>query len=66
VTLSDAARNSAQYIRVAAIVNVSVLIGLAGSWLGFCIALLVHTWKFLQYVRKAARQQPRTTPLEVH
>ena len=66
VTLSDAARNSAQYIRVAAVVNVSVLIGLASSWLGFSIALVVQTWKFLQYFRKAARQQPRPTPLEVH
>ena len=66
VTLTDAARNSAQYIRVAAIVNVSVLIGLAGCWLGFGIALVVHTWRFLKYVRKAARRQPQTTFLEVH
>ena len=66
VTLTEAARNSPRYIRVAAIVNVSVLIGLAGCWLGFSIALVVHAWKFLQYVRKAARPPARTTPLEVH
>jgi hypothetical protein len=66
VTLTDAAKDSAQYIRVAALVNVSVLIGLAGCWLGFSIALVVHTWKFLQSVRKCARQQPQTAPLGVH
>ena len=66
VTLTDAARNSAQYIRVAAIVNVSVLIGLAGCWLGFGIALVVHTWQFLKHVRKGARQQPQARFLEVH
>jgi hypothetical protein len=66
VTLTEAARNSAQYIRVAAIVNVSVLIGLAACWLGFGIALVVHTWQFLKYLRKGARRQPQTTFLEVH
>jgi len=66
VTLTDAARNSAQYVRVAAIVNVSVVIGLAGCWLGFSIALVVHTWQFLQYVRKSARQQPQAKFLEAH
>jgi hypothetical protein len=66
VTLTEAARNSAQYIRVAAIVNVSVLIGLASCWLGFSIALVVHTWKFLQCVRKGARQPPQTAPLGAH
>jgi hypothetical protein len=66
VVLTEAARNSAQYIRVAAIVNVSVLIGLASCWLGFGIAMVVYAWKFLKYLRKGARKQPQTTPLEVH
>src|SRR5215469_3316834 len=61
----EAARNSAQYVRVAAIVNASVLIALAGAWLGFGITLVLQTWKFLQHVRHPARQQARTTPLEV-
>jgi hypothetical protein len=52
VVLTDAARNSAQYIRVAAIVNVSILISLASTWLGLSIAGVIQTWQFLQYLRK--------------
>ena len=66
VALTDAATNSAQYIRVAAIVNVSVLIGLVSCWLGFSIALVVHTWEWLKYLRKGARQPQQTAPLQVH
>jgi hypothetical protein len=50
--LSDAAKNSAQAIKVAAIVNVSILISLAGAWLGLSIALVIHVWLFLVYLRK--------------
>lgn len=52
VALTDAAKGSAEYVRVAAIVNVSILISLAGAWLGLSIALVVHTWQLLMYVRK--------------
>jgi hypothetical protein len=57
VVLTEAAGNSAQYLRVAAIVNVSILIGLAGCWLGFGIAMVVYAWEFLKYLRKGARQR---------
>lgn len=52
VVVAESVRHSAQYARVAAIVNVSILIGLMGTWLGFGIAVLVQTWEVLRYVRK--------------
>jgi hypothetical protein len=60
VVLREAAKDSGQYIRVAAIVNVSILVSLAASWLGLCIALVIHLWRFLRYVSKRASgtQQP--------
>jgi len=47
-----AATNSAQYIRVAAIVNASIMISLAAAWLGLSIAGVIQTWVFLRYLRK--------------
>lgn len=60
LVLTDAAKNSTQYIRVAAIVNVSILISLVGAWLGLCIAMIVHTWQLLSYVRKRVFRIIRT------
>jgi hypothetical protein len=52
VVLTDAAKDSVQYIRVAAVVNVSILVSLVCAWLGLCIALIVQTWHFLRYFYK--------------
>lgn len=52
VALADSAKDSAQYIRVAAVVNVSILISIAGAWLGLSIATIVQTWEFLTFLRK--------------
>ncbi len=52
VVAAGAAKNSAQTIRVAAIVNVSILLSLAGTWLGLSIAGVVQTWQVLHYLRK--------------
>lgn len=65
VALTDAARNSVQYIRVAAIVNVSILIGMAGTWLGLSIAVVVQTWQFLKYVRKAVNRERPAASLQL-
>jgi hypothetical protein len=65
VALSDAARNSAQYIRVVAIVNVSILIGLAGTWLGFSIALIVQAWQFMKYLRNRQGRERQTASLQL-
>lgn len=65
VALTGAARNSVQYIRVAAVVNVSILIGLVCSWLGFGIALAVQAWELLKYLRNAVRRERQATPLGI-
>jgi hypothetical protein len=52
VVLADAVQDSAKYIKVVAIVNVSLLISVAATWLGLCIAAVVQTWALLRYLRK--------------
>ncbi len=52
VALTDAAKDSAQYIKVAAIVNVSILISIVGVWIGLCIAAPIQVWEFLVFLRK--------------
>jgi hypothetical protein len=60
IVLTDAAKGLPQYIRVAAIVNASLLVSLASSWIGLCIALIVHSWRMLRIVmgRGAAKWTP--------
>jgi hypothetical protein len=66
VVLTDAARSSAHYIKVTALVNVSILIALAATWLGLCIAAPIQTWEFLSYLRKRASglHQPLTLHMQ--
>ena len=52
VALSDGVEHTAQAIKVAAIINVSGMIGLASAWLGLSISLLVHLWQLMQTYRK--------------
>ena len=52
VVLADAVRDSAKYLKVVAIVNLSLLISVAATWLGVCIATIVQTWALLRYLRK--------------
>jgi hypothetical protein len=65
VVLQDAVRDSRQYIRVVAVVNVSILISLAGTWIGLCIAFIVQTWQFLQYLRKRTLPVQRAASISV-
>jgi hypothetical protein len=51
VVLEDAVQNSAHYIGIAAIVNASILISLAATWIGLSIAAVVQTWKLMRYLR---------------
>jgi len=51
LALQDAVRESPKYIKIAAIVNVSILISVGGAWLGLSIAAVVQTWEFLRYLR---------------
>jgi len=63
VALADTAKQSAEYIKVAAIVNASILLSLAGTWLGLCIAGVIQTWEFMRYVRKRRSSAPQTASL---
>lgn len=60
VVLQDAVRDSRKYVQLAAIVNVSILISVAGAWLGLCIATIVQTWQFMRYLyrRTTGEQRP--------
>ena len=64
VMLTEAAKNSAQLIRVAAIVNVSILISLVCSEIGIAIGLVVQLWWLLQMLRKR-RVDRQPAPLQV-
>jgi hypothetical protein len=52
VVLSKVAQSSAQMNRVAAIVNASILLALAGTWLGLSIAGCIQTWQLMCHFRK--------------
>ena len=48
----DAVRDSHNYIVIAAIVNVSIILGMVGTWIGLSIAAVVQTWQFILHLRK--------------
>jgi len=58
--LQDAVRDSPKYIKVAAIVNMSILISVAATWLGLCIAAVIQTRELLRYLRKRTSAPQRT------
>jgi len=56
VMLTDGARDSAQYKRLASIVNASILMALAATWIGLAIAAVIQTWECLkQFGGRGAR-----------
>lgn len=56
---------TAQSIRVAAIVNVSVLLGLLGTWVGLCIAIPIQTWQLMRRLQNGASGSEQAVPLHV-
>lgn len=52
VVLADSVRNSPHYVKIAAIVNASILISAVCSWFGLCIAGAIQTWQILKYFRR--------------
>jgi hypothetical protein len=52
VVLQDSIGESRKYLQLVAIVNVSILLGVAGTWIGLCIATFTQTWQFMRYLRK--------------
>ena len=65
VVLKDAVRDSPHYIQIAAVVNVSIVLSAAGTWLGLSIATIVQTWEFLNYLRKRNSGLPRPASIGV-
>lgn len=65
VVLTDAARGSAKYVGVAAVVNASILLSLVCVWFGLCIALIIHLWHLMGVVlnRISSPQQPASLPM---
>jgi hypothetical protein len=58
VVLADGVRNSPQYAKVPAIVNLSLLAGLLSCWFAFGIAIVVHSWQLIQ-IKREARSGPQ-------
>lgn len=52
VVLADSVRDSVHYIKIAAVVNVSILISAIGAWIGLSIATVVQTWQLLRHIRR--------------
>jgi len=65
VVATEAARNSVQYIRVAAIVNVSILVCLVCAWFGLCIGMVVQLWQLLGLIRKRVSNAGQPASLHV-
>ena len=68
VSLADNVRDPhevARFTAVVAIVNVSLLISLVCTWFGAGIGFVVHTWKFLMYLRKQRSASLPATSLQV-
>lgn len=64
VMVTGAAENSAQLARVAGIVNVSILISLVCSWIGFGVGLVVQLWRlFVLLCKRSVERQ--AAPLQV-
>ena len=58
----NAVSTSAHYMQLAAIVNLSILLSLAGTWFGLCVASVIQVWQLLVHLRKriSGGQQPAT------
>jgi len=52
VMLADNLMDSTHYLKIVAVVNASILLGLVGAWIGLCIAAPIQTWEFMSYLRK--------------
>jgi hypothetical protein len=68
VTIADDVRSSEQFVRftkIAAIVNVALMISLVCTWVGLCIGGAVQVWELLKHIRKqgTVSQQPASVQL---
>lgn len=57
---------AAQSIRVSAIVNISVLVGLVSTWVGLCMAIPIQLWKLMRSIRKEnSSRREHAAPVQV-
>jgi hypothetical protein len=56
VVAANSVANSAQMNRIAGIVNMSILLTLAVTWLGLCIAGIIQAWQLLCLLRRGTSQ----------
>jgi len=61
----DQAATSAQALKVSAIVNASILLGMVGTWIGLCIAVPIQTWQFMRRLRDSVPDKQHAMPLQV-
>jgi hypothetical protein len=54
----------AQQVRIAAVLNASILVSIVCAWLGLCVALVIQTWESVRLFRKKDSQA--ATSLSVH
>jgi hypothetical protein len=64
VTLADSVKNSAHFIPIAAIVNVSMLIAVLGIGVASAIAIILHSWQLLSQARKQASSNHQPASLQ--
>lgn len=65
VVVANNLQDSAHYLKIAAIVNVSIMISLVGAWIGLCIAAPIQTWEFMAFLRKRGSGLQQTMTLHV-
>jgi len=64
VMVADGIQDPVHAAKIAAVVNVSILVSLASAWLGLCIAAVVQTWQLLRYFDKRAIRGERSVRLQ--
>jgi hypothetical protein len=60
-----AAQGGGQSVKIAAIVNVSILVSLVCTWLGLCIAAIVQTWQSVRSFTRKESFAPGSASLHV-
>ena len=64
--IADNLQDSVRYVKIAGIVNASILLSCVGAWVGLCIATPIEAWKFMSYLRKRTSGPHQPLILQVH
>lgn len=66
VVIADNLQDSGRYVKIAGIVNASILLSCVGAWIGLCVAAPIEAWKFMSYLRKRTSGLHQPLTLQVH